>query len=59
MGDKYYEKIIKQNKAERILESGVYLVAKDQQGDQRSWNRIRQRKDVRDKVREVTGSQIT
>lgn len=59
MGDKCYEKIIKQNKAERIPESGVYLVAKDQQGDQRSWNRIRQRKDVRDKVREVTGSQIT
>lgn len=59
MGDKCYEKIIKQNKAERIPESGVYLVAKDQQGDQRSWNRIRQRKNVRDKVREVTGSQIT
>lgn len=32
-------------------ESGVCLVAKEQPGNQRSWREVRQRKNVRDKIR--------
>lgn len=40
-------------------ESGVCLVAEDQQGDQASRKGVRQRKNVRDQIREAIGGQKT
>lgn len=37
-------------------ESGVCLVAKEQQGNQRTWSKVRQRKNVGDKIRGNWGS---